>query len=247
MQSLKLECKALKANQFTVAILTKTKEFPFIIQIAIPQPDSAYHFDIHEINILVRISKSFEEPEVDIEVDYEKSAIDPSLGKEIELRANMMYSQMQSQPFQWKLLDLANVLKEKYIDLLLSVPGTIEHYMGEGPNGESMRRFAAVIITAHESQSSEGESDSENEESREYWRRQRIEQDEEDRLEKEKESMERKEEVSRDPNLHAKVKVLSIKEREDLKKANDKQGKRTSKTASRRKKFDPLAPKPPGK
>ncbi|KAJ3274304.1 hypothetical protein HDV01_003148 [Terramyces sp. JEL0728] len=169
-------------------------------------------FDLQELNLLIIINVDPVEIQLDLPLDLNN--IPMALKTKILDKIEPYYFDLLGKFNGWKLMEFYDYLYNNYAELLSLEPSCLE------------------IIQVSES---EPESDEE------YWQRQK--ELELQRQEKELKllGMQKKEEAMNDPGLFQKERILSKKERDDLKKAKNKQGVRMRKTGAKRKKYVPPA------
>lgn len=211
------------ATYLKIIPIKKDSSTPFTIQIAISPLECIVDVTQLVFELNVDSFESISAPRVFVS-SKANELIPQELLDEIEnlLNAKIRMLFKSDGGESWHLFELVEWAIENFQVLVFSVPSCFDFYMTEGPSGESIRRWALVTCGEGESQ----EEEEEDEEAREYWRRKREDEAKDREREKEREADLRRLEVIQDPSLHAKVKILSLKEQQELKEARNKQGVR---------------------
>ena len=153
------------------------------------------------------------------------SDLPPNLHLTIQTRLQKSLNQYQSHQ-SWVIDKFIKHVYDNF-EKIVYVPECLEVYMGEGQDGQSVRRFAIKVDETLSTQTTSEDDESEDdddEEAREYWRLKKLEEEEKILRIKAEEAEEKRVAYQNDPSLHAKVKVLSIKEQKEQKEARNKQG-----------------------
>ncbi|KAJ3068633.1 hypothetical protein HDU99_003145 [Rhizoclosmatium hyalinum] len=248
--ALKSECQALKSADPSIPFrlipsTSATAPFPLTLTIRVPQPESCHMFDIFELIFNLTIP-SFDAYTATITMDHAPNGIDKSLAAGIQKAIAVEYKKLSTKNKEsWRLKEICAFVTTNYRQLIMSVNGTLDAYMGEDAEGKSMRRWAPLILPEATKQETDEEEQArkqkEEEEAAEYWRRKKLEEEEAELERKRKEAEERRLEAERDPSLFEKPRQLSKKELEERAAERDKQGKRLRKTGPNKTKFDPEA------
>ncbi|KAJ3318274.1 hypothetical protein HDV06_000717 [Boothiomyces sp. JEL0866] len=199
-------------------------------------------FDLQELNLLLIINVDPVEIQLDLPLD--KNNIPVELKTKILDKIEPYYFNLLGKFTGWKLVEFYDYLFTNYTELLSLEPSCLEMYLGTSSTGESQRRFTIINTVLEIIQVSESEPESDEE----YWQRQKELELKRQEQEMKMLSEQRKNEAMNDPGLYQKERILSKKEREDLKKNKNKQGVRMRKTGyfelmlgPKRKKYVPPA------
>ncbi|KAJ3312914.1 3-dehydrosphinganine reductase [Boothiomyces sp. JEL0838] len=197
-------------------------------------------FDLQELNLLLIINVDPIEIQLDLPLD--KNNIPMELKTKILDKIEPFYFNLLGKFSGWKLVEFYDYLFNNFTELLSLEPSCLEMYLGTSSTGESQRRYTIINTTLEILQGSESEPESDEE----YWQRQKELELERQERELKMLGEQRKNEAMNDPGLYTKERILSRKEREELKKAKNKQGVRMRKTGKlvliagpKRKKYAP--------
>ncbi|KAJ3256619.1 hypothetical protein HK103_005273 [Boothiomyces macroporosus] len=181
-------------------------------------------FDLQELNLLLMINVDPIEIQLDLPLD--KNNIPMELKTKILDKIEPFYFNLLGKFSGWKLVQFYDYLFNNFTELLSLEPSCLEMYLGTSSTGESQRRYTIINTTLEIIQGSESEPESDEE----YWQRQKELELERQERELKMLGEQRKNEAMNDPGLYTKERILSRKEREELKKAKNKQGVRMRKT-----------------
>ncbi|KAJ3307251.1 hypothetical protein HDV03_001736 [Kappamyces sp. JEL0829] len=251
-QALKKECIGLKKQVHALKITSRSPPapLPMVLAVGLESPFDC-RIDIPYLVVgLVIESFVLQDPASTCTVALEKESnpqLPSDLRAAIALKIQAEWHKILAGCVgsdSWGLETLAAWTMQNFSSIVSCLPTALEAYMGEGANGESVRRWAVASFKEDEAVDEQDESDASyadsqdsDDEAREYWRRRREEEELEEARRKAKEAEERRQEYENDPALHAKIKKLSLKEQQELKEAKNKQGVRLAKTGPKRKKF----------
>ncbi|KAI9352600.1 hypothetical protein BDR26DRAFT_929157 [Obelidium mucronatum] len=246
---LKAECEQLRAADIPVKLkpASAASPFPLVVTVRVPQPADCHMYDVHELVFTLTIASFASCGDAAVGVDAAANGIDARLAAAICAAVARAGGGGGGGGGGWRLVERAAFVRRSFRALLALVPGTLDAYMGEDADGKSMRRFAPAFLPdekgAGDKEAEDAErmrkKEAEEAEAREYWRLQKL-KEEQLELERQKQLAEEKRlEYERDPSLFEKPRQLSKKEVEEMHKS--KQGVRMAKTGPNKKKFDPEA------
>ena len=230
---LKEECLQVKKLSYITSfkiIPGQNEQFVCSLHFSIDAPLHC-KVDIPQLAFSLTIHSFSEQNSISIVLNSEaNSPLPQKLLEQIELSGSSEYKRLLStksiESDNWFIINLVEWFYSSYVSLVSSIPSVLESYMGEGENGESIRRWALIEVEQDEDSAdvSDSSNESDDEEAREYWRLKRLEEEMELEAQKAREAEERRREVENDPNLHVKMKKLSVKEQLEIKEARNKQG-----------------------
>jgi len=223
-----------------------TFPFPIYVRRTVSQPDDACEFDIGEINVrLVVNGLDLEEDPPSVKVTDKLPAV---MVKAMEKRVlgEWLAALQSGEPGSWHIVEMLQWCKDNFRLLCGVADQCLDPYMGTSFDGATQRRYAVIEPRQEERKMSQAEKakaaedeEAELEAAREYWATRRAERAEKEAERAAIEGAKKKQMadegvLEKGPVKLSKKQLLAAAEEKRAMK-----GRRTAKTASRRKKFVP--------